>query len=210
MSTSPELEDVSPTLARAVLPTYLHHVADASETLAVFARKGLSKNEAARSELVAQIELQREVCRTPLVVQSDPLGEDTSAAPFSRPHTPLSPGARAAKRAADDEKLGDLEGALREAHREARDIEKRLHIAEGAVGQLRGAPRELRAVVRLLHDVITDLEAGGPTRMRKTKPKPTDETDEARGRAAGPGRAPAKGNKKPSQALLLFYKTRNA
>mmetsp|Transcript_5818 Transcript_5818/g.22018 ORF Transcript_5818/g.22018 Transcript_5818/m.22018 type:complete len:203 (+) Transcript_5818:405-1013(+) len=51
---------------------------------------------------------------------------------------------------------------------------------------------------------------GGPTRMRKTKPKPTDETDEARGRAAGPGRAPAKGNKKPSQALLLFYKTRNA
>ena len=100
MSTSPELEDVSPTLARAVLPTYLHHVADASETLAVFARKGLSKNEAARSELVAQIELQREVCRTPLVVQSDPLGEDTSAAPFSRPHTPLSPGARATKRAA--------------------------------------------------------------------------------------------------------------
>jgi hypothetical protein len=181
MSTSPELEDVSPTLARAVLPTYLHHVADASETLAVFARKGLSKNEAARSELVAQIELQREVCRTPLVVQSDPLGEDTSAAPFSRPHTPLSPGARAAKRAADDEKLGDLEGALREAHREARDIEKRLHIAEGAVGQLRGAPRELRAVVRLLHDVITDLEAGGADEDEENE----TETDRRNRRGSG-------------------------
>ena len=49
-------EDPSPTLARAVLPTYLHHVMDASETLADFALRRLAGNETARRELAAQID----------------------------------------------------------------------------------------------------------------------------------------------------------
>ena len=156
----PTLEDVSPTLARAVLPTYLHHVMDASETLADFALRRLAKNEATRQELVEQIAAQREVCNTPLVAHSEGFDDGhggTPSSPFSQ-HTPLSPGARAAKRAADDEKLSDLERALHAANVEASDIETRLRIAEIAAERLRGAPRELRAVSRLLVDVITDLE----------------------------------------------------
>ena len=156
----PTLEDVSPTLARAVLPTYLHHVMDASETLADFALRRLAKNEATRQELVEHIAAQREVCNTPLVAHSEGFDDGhggTPSSPFSQ-HTPLSPGARAAKRAADDEKLSDLERALHAANVEASDIETRLRIAEIAAERLRGAPRELRAVSRLLVDVITDLE----------------------------------------------------
>ena len=152
----PSSEDVSPTLARAVLPTYLHHVMDASETLADFALRRLAGNETARRELKAQIDAQREVCAAPVsVLKGRP---DSAGGPFARSEA-LSPGARAARRAADDAKLADLERALRAANAEAGEIEVRLRVAEDAASSLRGAPRELRAVSRLLGDVIADLEA---------------------------------------------------
>ena len=47
-SIPPSSEDVSVELTRAVLPTYLHHVLDASETLADFALERLAGNETAR------------------------------------------------------------------------------------------------------------------------------------------------------------------
>lgn len=149
----PSPEDVSPTLARAVLPTYLHHVLDASETLADFALERLAGNETARRELETQIETQRETCAAPVSILKD------QSVPFARRDEPLSPGARAAKRAADDAKLADLERALRAAVAECGEIEVRLRVAEDAAAALRGAPRELRAVSRLLGDVIADLEA---------------------------------------------------
>ena len=152
-STPPSPEDVSPTLARAVLPTYLHHVLDASETLADFALERLAGNETARRELETQIETQRETCAAPVSILKD------QSVPFARRDEPLSPGARAAKRAADDAKLADLERALRAAVAECGEIEVRLRVAEDAAAALRGAPRELRAVSRLLGDVIADLEA---------------------------------------------------
>jgi hypothetical protein len=154
----PSPEDVSPTLARAVLPTYLHHVLDASETLADFALERLAGNETARRELETQIETQRETCAAPVsIFKAAP--ERLTEKPFARRDEPLSPGARAAKRAADDAKLADLERALRAANAEAGEIEVRLRVAEDAAAALRGAPRELRAVSRLLGDVIADLEA---------------------------------------------------
>lgn len=149
----PSPEDVSPTLARAVLPAYLHHVLDASETLADFALERLAGNETARRELETQIETQRETCAAPVSILKD------QSVPFARRDEPLSPGARAAKRAADDAKLADLERALRAAVAECGEIEVRLRVAEDAAAALRGAPRELRAVSRLLGDVIADLEA---------------------------------------------------
>ena len=151
-SMPPSPEDVSPTLARAVLPTYLHHVLDASETLADFALERLAGNETARRELETQIETQRETCAAPVSILKD------QPVPFARRDEPLSPGARAAKRAADDAKLADLERALRAANAECGEIEVRLRVAEDAAAALRGAPRELRAVSRLLGDVIADLD----------------------------------------------------
>ena len=157
-SMPPSPEDVSPTLARAVLPTYLHHVLDASETLADFALERLAGNETARRELETQIETQRETCAAPVsIFKAAP--ERLTEKPFARRDEPLSPGARAAKRAADDAKLADLERARRAAVAEAGEIEVRLRVAEDAAAALRGAPRELRAVSRLLGDVIADLEA---------------------------------------------------
>ena len=67
-SMPPSPEDVSPTLARAVLPAYLHHVLDASETLADFALERLAGNETARRELETQIETQRETCAAPVSI----------------------------------------------------------------------------------------------------------------------------------------------
>ncbi len=154
-------EDPSPTLARAVLPTYLHHVMDASETLADFALRRLAGNETARRELAAQIDAQREVCAAPVSIfkgHTDSADGSSNVGPFARSEV-LSPGARAAKRAADDAKLADLERALRAANAEAGEIEVRLRVAEDAAASLRGAPRELRAITRLLSDVIADLEA---------------------------------------------------
>ena len=157
MPTSPE--DVSPTLARAVLPMYLHHVMDASETLTDFALRCLAGNETARRELKAQIETHREVCAAPVSTVKG--GPDSAGGPLARSEATLLPGARAARRAADDAKLADLESALRAANAEAGEIEARLRVAEDAASSLRGAPRELRAVSRLLGDVISDLEACG-------------------------------------------------
>ena len=151
-------EDLSPTLARAVLPTYLHHVMDASETLADFALRRLAGNETARRELAAQIDAQREVCAAPVSIFKGNTDGSSNVGPFARSEV-LSPGARAAKRAADDAKLADLERALRAANAEAGEIEVRLRVAEDAAASLRGAPRELRAITRLLSDVIADLEA---------------------------------------------------
>ena len=156
-SIPPSSEDVSVELTRAVLPTYLHHVLDASETLADFALERLAGNETARRELDAQIDAQRETCAAPVSIHK--AAPERPGGPFARRDEALSPGARAAKRAADNAKLADLERALRAANAEAGEIEVRLRVAEDAAAALRGAPRELRAVTRLLGDVMADLEA---------------------------------------------------
>ena len=156
-SIPPSSEDVSVELTRAVLPTYLHHVLDASETLADFALERLAGNETARRELETQIETQRETCAAPVSIHK--AAQEKPGGPFARRDEALSPGARAAKRAADNAKLADLERARRAAVAEAGEIEVRLRVAEDAAAALRGAPRELRAVTRLLGDVMADLEA---------------------------------------------------
>ena len=110
-SIPPSSEDVSVELTRAVLPTYLHHVLDASETLADFALERLAGNETARRELETQIETQRETCAAPVSIHK--AAQEKPGGPFARRDEALSPGARAAKRAADNAKLADLERALR-------------------------------------------------------------------------------------------------
>ena len=155
-SIPPSSEDVSVELTRAVLPTYLHHVLDASETLAVRARaSGGERDRAARARRAdrraegdvrcARVDTQGGTGKAGRTVRAEGRGA------FAR--------RAAAKRAADNAKLADLERARRAAVAEAGEIEVRLRVAEDAAAALRGAPGELRAVTRLLGDVMADLEA---------------------------------------------------
>ena len=129
-SIPPSSEDVSVELTRAVLPTYLHHVLDASETLADFALERLAGNETARRELDAQIDAQRETCAAPVSIHK--AAPERPGGPFARRDEALCP--RAAP-TPPTTKLADLSGA-RAANAEA----GRSGTAPSRRGRRRGAP----------------------------------------------------------------------
>ena len=202
-SIPPSSEDVSVELTRAVLPTYLHHVLDASETLADFALERLAGNETARRELDAQIDAQRETCAAPVSIHK--AAPERPGGPFARRDEALSPGARAAKRAADNAKLADLERGAAAANAEAEtgygSESPRCAAAPGA--------QELSAVTRLRGDVMADLEAG---------PRRRDDGGALSARAAlgGPassgrsGASAAPGARRPSRRRRPFWRMPSA
>ena len=139
---SPRPGSATMSVESAALPRHLLDVIDAAETLVELDLRRLEEQESKRSEIESKLEDARETAE-------------------NGPGPEVSPNNLSAAREANTADVVRLEFALRTAREEEAEIHERLRSVEAAAADLRGGPRETRAVLSLLGGIVEELEALG-------------------------------------------------
>ena len=161
---SPRPGSATMSVDSAALPRHLLDVIDAAETLVELDLRRLEEQESKRSEIESKLEVARETAE-------------------NGPGPEVSPNNLPAAREANAADVVRLEFALRTAREEEAEIHERLRSVEAAAADLRGGPRETRAVLYLLGGVVEELEALGDGLDDEEDSDATSAFDDARSAA---------------------------
>ena len=141
-ASSPSPGSATMSVDSAALPRHLLDIIDAAETLVELDLRLLEEQESQRSDIESKLEVAR-------------------ATAENGPGPGVSPNNLPAARVANAADVVRLETALRTAREEEAEIHERLRSVEAAAADLRGGPRETRAVLSILGGVIEELESLG-------------------------------------------------